>query len=226
MPVDSTHSDFDARLSDWLRMRATDEGESAVKDLGENELPMPSGFREQPDNGRAMYAAYLLRAQFPEIVAPTVQGMVGTIHRTQLQIAGIDKANAETRAGGDPLSYMWEHCTSDGMPLQTFVERVTAEVLRMGRFGILVDMHPEDRRPYLSGWNAETIRNWREDRSLWVLDESHWSVEGDDEFVARVKKQYLVLRFQEGVYTAQRYVGDDLDEEPVETPGEGVELAG
>jgi hypothetical protein len=39
MPVNTTHPDYDAALSDWLRARNVLAGEDAVKSGGEKYLP-------------------------------------------------------------------------------------------------------------------------------------------------------------------------------------------
>lgn len=102
--VDTKHPDWAARADLWRLMRDTTGGEGDVKATGEEYLPQPSGFKAQPDGGRALYAAYQKRAQFPEIVHPTVHGMVGVIHRTEAQI--------EMPAAMEPL---WEKATKHGL---------------------------------------------------------------------------------------------------------------
>jgi hypothetical protein len=100
MAVDAKHPEWQDRADEWREMRVTSRGAKAVKEAGEDFLPMPSGFRVQADSGRAMYGAYQKRAQFPEIVAPTIRGMVGVIHRTEAQIAGCDARDMGARHVG------------------------------------------------------------------------------------------------------------------------------
>jgi hypothetical protein len=87
-----------------------------------------SGFSAQADGGMALYAAYQERAQFPEIVRPTIHGMIGVIHRTEAQI--------EMPTAMEPL---WEKATRDGLPLEALHRRITAELLTTGRYGLLAD---------------------------------------------------------------------------------------
>lgn len=94
--VDTKQPDWTDRQEEWSLMRACARGEKAVKEAGEDYPPMPSGFRVQADSGRAMYAAYQKRAQFAQIVAPTISGMTGVIHRSEAQIQ-MPKAMEEIR---------------------------------------------------------------------------------------------------------------------------------
>lgn len=84
--VDTKHPAYVERSEEWLIMRDTAGGEKQVKAASTTYLPQPSGFKAQADGGRALYEAYQKRAQFPEIVLPTIHGMVGVIHRTEAQI--------------------------------------------------------------------------------------------------------------------------------------------
>lgn len=201
MPVDSKHPDFLARLPEWTEMRDCQRGATAVKAKGQEYLPMPSGFAAQEDGGSAMYTAYQTRAQFPDIVAPTTGAMVGMIHRREAEIA------MPTSMEG-----LWERATRDGLPLEAFHRRITTELLEVGRYSILTDVAAEGADlPFLVGYTAETLLNWSEDRTLFVLDES--GRERVDEFDWQDVRRFRVLRLQDGVYTQQPYTGvDDVGE--------------
>src|ERR1700730_5724401 len=88
------------------RFRSYIRSEQAVKAIGTALLPCPDGFRAQGDAGTAMYAAYLLRAQFPDIVRPTIAGIVGILHRVPSEI---DLP--------PPLEHLREKATPDGLTL-------------------------------------------------------------------------------------------------------------
>jgi hypothetical protein len=192
--VDAKHPEYADHVSEWTLMRHTHRGEKAVKEAGEEYLPMPSGFRVQADSGRAMYGAYQKRAQFPEIVAPTIRGMIGVIHRTEAQIEM-----------PDAMLGLWERATSDGLPLEALHRRITGELLLTGRYGLLVDAPSTGGDlPYLAGYSAEALINWSEDRDFFVLDESGWK---RDEFAWSDQKGYRVLRLVDGRYEVETYSG-------------------
>ena len=70
--VSSTHPSYSDRIDEWRICRDAARGEKAVKGRGATYLPMPSGFKTQKDGGAAIYAVYQTRAQFPEIMNPTI----------------------------------------------------------------------------------------------------------------------------------------------------------
>lgn len=219
MAVDAKHPDYDFWDPIWKQMRATELGEEAVKKEKETWLPKPDGFTAQSDLGKRMYTAYLTRAQFPDILQPTLQGMVGVIHRVEAQIEGLEK--------GKPLAYLWERCTKDDrVPLEVFHRRITAEILLMGRYEILVDVSSDgDGQPYFVGYNTEQLTNWSDnDLSLFVLNESRQvqGGEGHDEFEWHDEKRHRVLRLVDGVYTQQVYLDDAENGETVEPIAKGA----
>lgn len=130
--VDTKHPLWTAMADKWELMRDTTAGETAVKEAGTTYLPQPSGFKSQPDGGRALYEAYQKRAQFPEIVEPTIRGMVGVIHRTEAQIEM-----------PDAMQPLWEKATKDGLPLEALHRRITAELLTTGRYSLLQMPRPK-----------------------------------------------------------------------------------
>lgn len=193
--VSDKHPDWLDRAEEWAIVRACARGETAVKAAGEDYLPMPSGFRAQPDAGRAMFAAYQKRAQFAEIVAPTVRGMIGVIHRTEAQI------EMPAAMGG-----LWERATADGLPLEALHRRITGELLLTGRYALLADAAAEGSDlPWLAGYTAEALINWSPERDFFVLDESGLRRDG---FQWRARKAYRVLRIEDGRYTVQTYDGE------------------
>lgn len=197
MAVSSTHPDYADRVDEWLLMRRTHEGEDAVKDATTSYLPMPGGFRANGEQvALEMYAAYRLRARVPDLVAPTVAGMVGVIHRTEIQVEMPDALNS-----------IWERATPDGLTLEAFARRITAELLLTGRYAILVDAG-SDGQPLMAGYIAESLLNWSDERDFFVLDESGYERNG---YEWREVKRYRVLELQDG-----RYVARVLDEGGVE----------
>ena len=164
MSVDTKHPDLVDHWDEYQMARDFERGQTAVRRAGERYLPMPSGFKISASAGRDEYAAYADRARFPDIFAPTVAGMVGIVHRTEFKIEGLDEG---------PLAELWERATVDGLTLEAFSRRITAELLRTGRYAVLADMPPEGGEvPYLAGYTAECVVNWTQERDFFVLDES------------------------------------------------------
>ena len=203
MAVNSKHPDWSHWSQQWEMMRHCEQGEHVVKEKQTTYLPMPSGFTQQQDSGAAMYGAYMTRARFPDVLQPTLGGMVGVIHRVEAQVTGLEK--------GKPLEFMLEKCTKDGMPLEHFHRMITTEILLQGRYGILTDA-PSDPAPigndnpcFFVGYGTEYIINWSKDRNLFVLDETRLEQGGEDEFNWEKKEKYRVLRYRDGKYSVQPY---------------------
>lgn len=190
MSVDSRHPEYLEHEEEWRIVRNAYRGAYIVKRWATDYLPMPSGFAAQGDNGTEMYNAYRKRAQFPEIVAPTVQGIIGIIHGNEWQI---DLPQ--------PLEFIREDATPEHISLSSFAKRVTTEAVLMGRYGVMTDVR--DNLPYLAGYKAETIINWDENRDLYVLDESdlvRTNFEWDTE------EKYRVLELVDGRYQQRVYI--------------------
>lgn len=206
--VETKHPDYADRATEWKEMRDTARGARAVKGEGNAYLPMPSGFRAQADHGIAMYGAYQTRAQFPEIVAPTIRGMIGVIHRTEAQIEM-----------PDAMRGLWERATADGLALEAFHRRITGELLLTGRYGILADAASTGSvLPYLAGYSAEALINWSTDRDFYVLDESGLVRTG---FEWRDQKRFRVLRLTDGRYEVERYEGAERAGETIQPSAQG-----
>jgi hypothetical protein len=207
--VDTKHPLWTAMADKWGLMRDTTGGETTVKEAGTTYLPQPSGFKAQDDGGRALYEAYQKRAQFPEIVEPTIRGMVGVIHRTEAQIEM-----------PDAMMPLWERATKDGLPLEALHRRITHELLTTGRYGLLADAATEGSDlPWLAGYSAEALINWADDRALFVLDESGLKRDG---FRWEQQQRYRVLELLDGRYTVQTYTGTERTAgEPLTPSGRG-----
>ena len=194
MAVNSKHPDYADRVGEWAIMRHCARGLKAVAAEGEAYLPMPSGFRAQEDAGVAAYSAYSMRAQFPEIVTPSISGMVGIIHRSEAQIKM-----------PEAMQGLWERATKDGLPLEAMHRRVTSELLLMGRYCLLVDAASTGSdMPWLAGYSAEALINWSPDRDLFVLDETGHV---RNEFEWTEQQAYRVLRLVNATYSVETYKG-------------------
>lgn len=200
MSVSTPHPDYSDCLGEWRLMRDAVRGESAIKAAGEEYLPLPSGF--SGPSAAEYYATYMARAQFPEVTEPTITGMVGVIHRTETQIE-LPKS----------MVGLWERATRDGTPLEALHARVTAELLTTGRYGLLVGASSAGSElPYLVGYTAESIINWSEDGTFFVLDESGMERRG---FIWHQVQRHRVLTLDGGVYAASIYRSGDGQPEQI-----------
>lgn len=207
---DTKHPLYVDREGEWKLMRDSARGETAIKASGEEYLPIPSGFNLSPQKTK-LYEAYQARAQFPEIVAPTVQEMVGIIHSREIRI---DLPDA--------MVDLWEAATPDGLPLEAFHRRITGEILETGRYGVLVGAASTGSDlPYLVGYGTEAIINWSDDKDFYVLDESGYVRDG---FEWSEQKKYRVLELVGGTYEVITYTGENFTQgDPVEPAARGGE---
>ena len=191
--IDAKHPQYtQRRVEEWRLMRDAENGEGAVKARGEAYLPKPSGFKAMLGGGRAAYHDYRMRANFPEILSPSLSALVGIAHGKEIQIEM-----------PDALGYLWEDADGDGMPLEVFHRKITRELLLMGRYGVLADAPAGGGEPYLAGYCAESIINW--DDGFFVLDESgpvRIGFEWQDEI------KFRVVELQDGRYVQSLYDGE------------------
>lgn len=206
MSVKTRHPEYTAsRESEWDLMRRAYEGESAIKAQGELYLPKPDGWKAL-ENGADMYAAYINRARFPEIVSNTVRGMVGIIHNTdwQYDLPGIE--------------YVFERATKEGLTLDMFQRRVTTELLLTGRYAVLAEAPMGAGDPYMCGYAAETLINWDEEDDFYVFEEIDQRRDG---FAWSNVVRSRVLELEEGRYVQRLYDDGTLVDEVMPTAGRG-----
>lgn len=207
--VKSYHPSITAeRRAEWKLMRDAMDGESAIKSRGETYLPMPTGFRTAQDSGAALYSAYIKRAQFPELLAPSVAAMIGIIHGREIPIQMPDAMN-----------YLWENADSNGLPLEAFHRRITRELLVIGGYSVLADMSEGGGDPWLAGYNRDTLINW--DTDWYVLDETDLIRKG---FVWEQLEKYRVLTMDGSFYAAAVYTGQTDNGEQIQVRGRGGRL--
>ena len=135
----------------WDRIQAALSGSDAVK--AGNFLPAIPAHRQ---DSRAR-SAYTERALWYNATARTVAALTGCSHRKEGTVTV-------------PRSYAprLDDITNRGDSFHNFSKKLTREVLTYGRYGLLVDVSPLgnhfdplDRLPYLVGYCASSIRNWR-----------------------------------------------------------------
>lgn len=203
MPVNTTHTLYDKYSDDWLLMRASVDGQKAIKDRKTTYLPEPTGMEAAQDAAEAAsktgpYDNYLARAMYPAWVAEAVRVMVGM---------AFDKpARVELPRGMEGIE---ERVSTLGEPLEVFAKRIVAEVLLTGRYGLLADV-AANGTPYIAGYVAESLINWQLDESisdalaqlsLAVLSEQYTSDDADL-FKPTMATQYRVLQLVEGAYAS------------------------
>jgi len=183
------HPDLVRMSDDYQEMRDCRAGATTIKAEGQKYLPMPDGFRAQNDGGAGMYESYKKRAQFPDIVSPTVLGMVGIVHSREAQIEGLEEGSA--------LEYLWEKATPDGLPLEVLHRMITEEILTLGRVALFADPPAEGGEPLIALYKAESLINWSDSRDFFVLEESYRIRTG---FSWDDRTRYRVLRLVDDRY--------------------------
>lgn len=220
MPVNSTHPEYDKRAEDWRRVRDCIEGDSALRRDITFYLPVPPGLDGAPialltskrfTNTR--YSFYASMAEFPEIVSPTLNAILGLIHERPPKIE-LPK----------DMEYLLTSVTPDGEDLHDFWERCTREVLTTGRFVTLGEIVAD--KAYLCEYPAESLINWqlRSKRegggpSLAVLHETKLVPDPGDEFDHKTVDFYRVLELVDGVYSVRLFAqaeGGAIQEVPLE----------
>jgi len=216
--ITAKHPAYDTFISTWQMMRDAVDGEDCVKERDtvghQTYLPMKSAMKAMTDEQLkiAAYNAYKNRADFPEIVAPTVRGCLGLIH-SKPSVYELPTA----------LKPMLEKATKDGLSLEGLHQRITAELLRVGRYGLLTGVD-EQGEFHLAGYTTETVINWDltdGQLSYLVLDES---AEKRD---PATNKWKVLEQFRECVLTADGFVSTEWEEKTVDgkktyVPGEPV----
>lgn len=213
MPVSSTHPLFDRQKDDWEMIRDSLEGERAVKKKRDQYLPIPPGMgrtaasREFLDTGkniiRDAYSFYLSFAEFPEILGEALMGFQGIIH---------DKA---PRVELPPkMQYLLEDATPQGEPLDVLWSMITANVLKLGRIGLLCDIGSDDLIRIVT-YPADTVINWslqtrREggNPDFVVVQEAREVPVPNDPFQTKGLEVWRELRVfrDEGVYRVRTWV--------------------
>lgn len=154
MAIDITirHPLYNSFRPAWQLMQDAFDGEDAIKAAGELYLPTKTGIQRleetSPQAAAKAYNAYRERAEFPDLVALTVRGAVGTM---------LDSPATITLPSA--LEPLRERATRDGLTIDAMHRRIATELMLKGRYGILPGIGP-DGVPYLSGYVAESIINW------------------------------------------------------------------
>lgn len=184
MPVDSPHSQYTAWSADWKKIRDVLGGERAIKAGRQEYLP------KLADQTPEEYEAYLERGVFFDATSRTQDGLLGAIFRKPPDVEVPTKAE-------DLLT----NIDGAGAPFETFAKQVTAEVIALGRYGVLVDLPQADTRvPFVIGYPAESIISWQTEvmdgqwrLRMLVLREILHEPKDDDPFEMEEVTDYRVL---------------------------------
>lgn len=194
-PAQVYHPDFQRRRAQWQKVRDAIEGEDSVKLAGQTYLPKPSA------HDTTAYKAYLQRATFYAVTERTLRGLVGMVFR-------VDPVYTVP----DAMQERLDNATPEGHSMDVWTQEIIAEVLTMGRYGILVDFPKEEvtagTAPYFSPFFAEDIRNWSVTikDGVKVLSRIVLTDDCDDTLGADVERVLeLYLDEATGNYTAQRW---------------------
>lgn len=210
MPVDTRHSEYAYHHTEWTEIRDAYAGEQAVKGKNQTYLPVPSGYDEGVTDAR--YQAYLKRARFPELVAPALRAIMGTLFRRPITVELPTK-----------LSYIEQSATPEGLSLNELIQAIAEEVILTARVPIFVDRMDGSSLPYLNIAQAEQLINWRESfedgqtkLTLAVIQSVFAEPDPDDPFMDKPYHEWLVLQLDEGRYVQRLYRKNENDTEPSE----------
>ena len=224
MPVDYQHKEYTKNIKKWQLIRDADEGSIAVKSRskggtvntinglkGTAYLPAPDP-TDLSDENKERYAAYVDRASYVNFTAQTKEGMLGMVFRkkTSLQL-------------DSSIDYMERNINGGGLTADQFIKDLTAEVLCLGRFGLLVDYPQADQglteaqvkaqelRASIIPYESESIINWQSENiggikklSMVVLREP-FPVQSEDGFEETMEDYHRVLLLKNGVYVQNIY---------------------
>jgi hypothetical protein len=195
--ITAKHPAYNAFSDSWELMRDAIDGEDSVKQKGEKYLPMKSGIVAMKDMAKqsAAYNAYKNRAEFPELVAPTVRGTIGVM---------LDRPAAIELP--PELETLKERSTRNGMPLDVLHRLIAAEVMSTGRFGLLPGID-DAGLPYIGGYSAESIINWdvaNDIPNYVVLDETG-ELRDPETNAWKKEESYLECKIEDGKYVARTW---------------------
>lgn len=205
--ITDTHPQYDRLVPLWQQCRDAVAGEEKIKEGGSLYLPRLEGLPDVSMDGLDDYERYKARAVFYNVSGRVVQGLVGCAFRYPPKLA-------LPKNGRFPQD-LEKSITSDGLSLNAFARTLIEELLTVGRYGVLVDLQTEQeepdstkRRPFLSGYPAESISNWRISKIRGKLKLSQVilmeDIEVEDEFGSHYEKQYRELYLDsDGLYVVR-----------------------
>jgi hypothetical protein len=201
MPVEQKHEQYSANLQIWNQVSAFCEGENVVKSFGEQFLPKESKWSDDD------YQNYLSLAPFTGFTARTLETMMGAVYRKEPVFTVPNTININNVDG-------------NGNGLTSLSKRVTSEVIKNGRCGVLVDLgdfeddsptieSAKNKQAYCKVYPPQSIINWA-DSKIVLLESYDVSV---DEFTSTKEDQYRVLDLDEqGFYRVRIFRNSEVYE--------------
>ncbi len=200
MPVTDLHPSYLARQNEWKMISDCLGGRSEIIRAGQTYVPKLTGHKNDDE-----YLAYINRGSWYGALAKTAAAFIGQIFRREPVVT------LTTR-----LSTREKNITNTGDSIHTFTKGATFEVLTKGRYGVLVDLEEFDQTvaktpiPFMAGYNAESIRNWRHRivDGVRVLDQvilqEFVDIPAPDGFGSVYKPRFRILELDgEGFYTVR-----------------------
>lgn len=210
MPITSTHKQYADQCERWARNRAACAGQDAVKLASTDFLPDDNA-TDRSNEARSRYLRYLLRAVWMPVSGYTKQGLIGMMSRRPAEVELPSQ-----------IEYAKGNADGAGLSLDQMAKLALAEVIEVGRLGLLVDYPSAE--PGLSAeqvaqmglsaritiYKAESIDNWKLANiggvlRLVMVKLCEIAEVEKDEYLLEAEKRYRVLRLQDGVYTQTLY---------------------
>ena len=207
MPVTDLHPSYMDRLSEWTMVSDCLGGRASVIKAGTTYVPMLTGHKNIQE-----YHDYLNRGSWYGALAKTAAAYIGQIYRRVPVVTLTPRLASRER-----------NINNVGDSVHTFTKVATFEVLTKGRYGLMVDVEPDsgDRTrnpvPFMVGYNAEAITNWRHRivNGVRMLDQvilrEYVDFPAQDGYGSIYRLRYRILELdREGYYTV-RYEMHDKD---------------
>lgn len=200
-------------LERWAVVRAVIAGDQAMRKGGF--LPYLNAADLSAEN-KARNDAYVERAVFYGATGRTLDGLIGIAFRKD-----------PSHALPERLQYLLTDADGSRNSVYQQSQAVAANVLEVGRHGLMVDFDARLNRPLIKSYAAESIINWRYDGgqlSLIVLRET---IEEPDGYGAKELTQYRELAMEGGVCVCRlwRVDGDGKAQVHQVTDANTAELA-
>lgn len=151
MPVSDFHPEYIGRLHEWQMVNDCLCGRAAMIAAGETYVPKLTGHKTAEE-----YRAYVNRGSWYGALAKTAAAFSGQIFRRTPVVTLTPR-----------LALREKNVNNLGDSIYTFAKNATFDVLTKGRYGLYVDAPPDIGNraaspvPFMVGYNAESIRNWR-----------------------------------------------------------------
>lgn len=215
MPLETEHPEYIEYKPKWQRILDCLAGSDAVKSGGY--VPAPEAYLADADKrrGARRLAAYIERGVFSNATDRTASALVGAIFRKEPDYEVPSR-----------LTPRIDNINGAGDTIFTFSKHVVNHVITIGRFGLFIDWPEEgqDKIPFMSGYDALSIRNWRtrdvggRPKLDQVILYEEKTVPSRDGFGSVIEPQYRVLELDAEGFYIQRLFTRRAEEVAKATP--------